>query len=445
MLNCYPNYLMSYSQNKKENILSNRKIISSFIDQPTIRVPGSKYLANRYIALAALAKGSTKLLNVPLNDDILTALKAIEVLGADVIIDGDSVYVEGIENFECQKSAIINCNDSGTLSRFITAVAANLSTPITIDASEQMRQRPMQEIVDALKQLGVQVESNDGYFPISLQGPIEGGSCKLDASRSSQFLSGLLIASLKAKNETLLQLVGELVSESYIELTLSAIKRFSGEVERLNEREFLIRPQQNVVATSIEVASDVVSCSYFMAAALIAETGIRIRNYDFNSLQGEAQFPKVLQLLGASVEHDGDDLLIAYQKTLQGIEVDMGNMPDVVPTLTVIAAFASGPTKITNIAHLAYKESNRIGDLCEQLKKAGVSCEYDDSSITVFGEAMIRPERVSSCHDHRLAMSLALLGIKCPGLIVEDAQAVEKSFPLYWQYLEDIGIKSKDI
>ncbi len=425
--------------------MSARKLIQSNIKNPTVSIPGSKYLANRYIALAAITDGETILKNAPDNDDIQAALFAIETLGAQVERFESTLAICGIDNYSPDANITLDCRDSGTLSRFITGVAATLESPLVIDASEQMRSRPMQEIINSLEQLDVSVNSNDGYLPIELKGPIQGGKCSLDASRSSQFLSGLLIACLKAKNETLIQLESDPVSESYIELTMKAIEKFSGEVKRINNHEFLIESNQSLLAPSINVASDVVSCSYFMAAALIGETSIRIENYDFDSVQGESEFPNVLALMGASVIKDGADLVIKYDKPLHGITVDMGNMPDAVPTLAVIAAFANGVTKITNIAHLAFKESNRIDDLCEQLKLAGVDCQYGEDFISITGGGDLQAARVSSCHDHRLAMSLALLGIKVPNLIVDDAQAVEKSFPLYWQYLEQIGIVTEEV
>ncbi len=422
-----------------------RQLIKSQIKSPTVSIPGSKYLANRYIALAAISPGRTIVKNVPNNDDIQAALTAIKALGAKVEISAEQILITGISNYHPQHPIILDCRDSGTLSRFITAVAATLESKVVIDASEQMRSRPMQEIIDSLVELNVIVDSDNGHLPIGLNGPIKGGKCSLNASRSSQFLSGLLIAALKAKEDTLIQLESEPVSQSYIELTIKAIEKFSGAVKRINNREFLIEANQKLLASTINVASDVVSCSYFMAAALIAKTSIRIENYDFDSVQGESKLPSVLQIMGAEVSKEQSDLLVKYTKPLKGITIDMGNMPDAVPTLAVMAVFAEGTTQITNVGHLAFKESNRIVDLCEQLKLVGVDCEYGDDFITITGGSILKATRVSSCHDHRLAMSLALLGIKIPNLIVEDAQAVEKSFPQYWQYLEQIGIVSEEI
>ncbi|NVJ68424.1 MAG: 3-phosphoshikimate 1-carboxyvinyltransferase [Gammaproteobacteria bacterium] len=425
--------------------MSARRIINSQFKSTEITVPGSKYLANRYIALAAISPGKTVLTNVPQNDDIAAALEAVKALGAKLDVTDSTVEIEGIRDYKSEQLININCRDSGTLSRFITAVAAALESSVTVDASEQMRNRPMQEIIASLQQLGVKVSSKNGHLPIQLQGPIIGGQCDLNASRSSQFLSGLLIAALKAKSDTLIQLENDPVSESYINLTIRAIEKFSGEVKRINNRDFLVTANQKLKSPTIEVASDAVSYSYFMAAALIAESNIKIKHYDFDSVQGESRFPELLELMGAKVSREANDLLIAYAKPLQAITVDMGNMPDVVPTMAVLAAFAQGTTHITNIAHLAYKESNRIVDLCQQLIKIGVPCEYGGDYIKITGGAALMTAEVSSCHDHRLAMSLALLGIQLPGLVVKDAQAVEKSFPDYWQYLEQIGIVSEEL
>lgn len=430
--------------------MTDRIIVSSAVKLFELKLPGSKYLANRYVVLAAISSGTTRLSNVPRNDDILAALSAIKALGAGVEwLDQTCVEIQGIESFELVDDVVIDCHDSGTLARFITALTglfySRSGYKITITGSSQMRSRPMQESVASLEGLGVSIDSDNGYLPIKISGPIAGGSCELDASRSSQFLSGLLIACLRSEKDTLIHLSSESVSESYVELTLRAIELFGGEVKRINCREFFIPGQQTLAAQDIYVAGDVVSSSYFLAAALLAESSCTIHNYHFDSPQGESKFPQVLERMGAKVYLKQDDLKVEYESPLQGIEVDMGNMPDVVPTLAALACFSEGETRITNIAHLAYKESNRIVDLCEQLKKLGADCEYDESSITIRGGKKLKTAKVSSCHDHRLAMSLALIGIKLNGLTVESSEAVAKSFPDYWQYLGQIGMVTEPV
>jgi 3-phosphoshikimate 1-carboxyvinyltransferase len=429
--------------------MTSRKITAHNIDNPQVTVPGSKYLANRYIALAAIADGTTVLRNLPVNDDIEAALEAISQLGAKVsrvIENGETVvHITGVTDEQLASkdgvSAQINCRDSGTLSRFITAVASNLSSEVLIDASEQMRQRPMQEVSESLRALGVSVDSD--HLPIRLKGPIQGGTVELDTSRSSQYLSGLLIACLKAKTDTRIRLKGKTVSSSYIQLTKDAIEKFGGLIEEVSETELLIRTGQTLKGAEIHVASDVVSSSYFMVAALLAQTNVTLDAYDFSSPQGESQFYKVLESMGAVIEQKQDALIIQFNKKLRGINVDMGDMPDAVPTLVVLALFADGDTHITNIAHLAFKESNRIVDLCEQLNLLGANISYDDDSIHVKSGQKLTASHLSSCHDHRLAMSFALIGIKLPGIVIDDAQAVEKSFPLYWRYMDAVGLKSE--
>lgn len=422
--------------------MPNRQVVSHSIESPAVTVPGSKYLANRYIALAALASGTTRLSNLPQNDDIEAALEAIKQLGAVVTpVEDGVVDIVGIEHYQLSQKALLNCRDSGTLSRFITAVASNLSSEVVVDASAQMRQRPMQEVAQSLRDLGVEVTSDT--LPISLKGPIQGGRVELDTSRSSQYLSGLLIACLKAQSDTYLVLKGKTVSSSYIQLTKNAIALFGGVIEEVSETELKIPANQTLNAANIHIASDVVSSSYFMAAGLLAETDVTLKAFDFQSPQGESNFYQVLEAMGASVDKQSDNLLIKHVGQLQGVNVDMGDMPDVVPTLVVLALFAKGETYITNIAHLAFKESNRIVDLCDELNKLGANIEYDDDSIRVKGGLALKPARLSSCHDHRLAMSFALAGIQLPGVVVTDAQAVEKSFPAYWEFLDNIGLATE--
>lgn len=410
-----------------------------------ITVMGSKYLANRYLMLAAATKGTTRLHNVPFNDDIQAVIELIKTLGATVTQKENSVFVSGVENFIelAAENPVIYCQDSGTLSRFATAFAANFKTEIEIDASQQMRARPMQEIIDGLEQLGVSImKTNSGCLPIRLKGPIKGGTVELDASRSSQFLSALLLACLQAENDTLIKLPKPLVSKPYVDLTIQAIEAFGGVVTQANHDEFFIPAQQTLSPQDIVIQSDPVSCSYFMAAALIGKRTISIANYDFESKQGEVQFIQVLQSMGANIERNDKVLIVSYEQPLQAVDIDMGNMPDAVPTLVVLAIFAEGETVIRNIAHLALKESNRIVDLCEQLKRLGVACDYDDSSIRVLGGHGFQSGEISSCHDHRLAMSFALLGIAKENIVITESDAVNKSFPTYWEKLDSLGVES---
>ncbi|AOE50077.1 3-phosphoshikimate 1-carboxyvinyltransferase [Kangiella sediminilitoris] len=424
--------------------MTTKKIVSHHIVDPEVVMPGSKYLANRYIALAAIANGETVLRNLPQNDDIEAALDAVGKLGATVRhLSEKEVSIRGIREYKQQGTVKLNCRDSGTLSRFVTALASNLESETVIDASKQMRQRPMAEVAQSLRDLGVEVSGNN--LPIKLKGPLRGGTISLDTSRSSQYLSALLIASLKAKSDTRIKLVGKTVSSSYVELTKEAIKKFGGRVEDISSSELLVKGEQYLSAPNIDVAGDVVSSSYFMVAALLGKTSVTIRGFDFNSPQGESLFYGILSKMGAEVECQAGTLKVSYTGSLRGTEVDMGNMPDVVPTLVVLALFVEGITHITNIAHLAFKESNRIVDLCEQLNKLGAEITYSKDSITVTGGQNLQATTLSSCHDHRLAMSFALIGIRIPGIVIEDAQAVEKSFPLYWDYLEKIGIEVADV
>lgn len=431
--------------------MTKRLIETKLIENPTVTVMGSKYLANRYLILAAATKGVTHFKNLPLNDDINAVIELITVLGATVSQGDDTLEVRGIEDFSgesfakdgCASTVSVYCYDSGTLSRFATAFSANFSCPITIDASEQMRQRPMQEIIDGLKQLGVSViKSDSGCLPIVLEGPIAGGTIELDASRSSQFLSGLLLACLHAQNDTLIKLSSPLVSAPYVDLTIQAIEQFGGTVSRVNHDEFFIPSKQKLSPQNIVIQSDPVSCSYFMAAALVAKTSVTITNYDFNSAQGEAKFVDVLEMMGATSHREENALTISYEQGLRAIDIDMGNMPDAVPTLVVLAIFADGETIIRNIAHLALKESNRIVDLCEQLKRLEVHCDYDESSIRVLGQKGFNAGEISSCHDHRLAMSFALLGLAKEGIVITESDAVNKSFPTYWDKLKHLGVNA---
>ena len=418
----------------------NREIIPNHQINASIQLPGSKYIANRLVPMCALATGESKLTNVVNNNDINTAIEGLSNLGYLFEKTADGVNIsprpQGI-----QAKAELYTAHSGTFSRFVTAVAALEEHPVFIKCSDKMATRPMVELFEALKALSVKVDSPNQCLPAVITGPIQSGQCQLDASRSSQYLSALLIVSPLLPGGLQVKLEGELVSRAYVDMTVQLMRKMGVEVvEKGNQ--FNVAPGQAYRGVNYAIPGDAVSASYFMGAAAISGGTVTIKNFDLNSVQGEAKFYQVLQTMGVKVEINGADLTIVGGGHLTAIEVDMGGMPDAVQTLAAVACYAEGTTKITNIAHLAYKESNRIEDTANEIRKTGIEVESGKDFLIIDG-GKLSPAEINTHEDHRMAMSMALLGIKTAGIKILDAEVVEKSFPDYWDYLAKIGLNSQ--
>jgi 3-phosphoshikimate 1-carboxyvinyltransferase len=411
-------------------------------------IPGSKYIANRLLPIASLAKGNSILTNLPVNEDIRIARKGLESLGVK-ITDRSSgsetdFLVEGTAGrFSNLKSDIYTAG-SGTFSRFIAPLAALSGGEVFIHGNARMSERPMDEIFQALRLLGRTVLSPNGRLPATLKGGMRGGSVTIDGSVSSQYLSALLISGVCCPEPVEVKVSGELVSKNYVLMTIDLMRRFGAVVEERGENHYYLPAKQIYQAQDAAVEVDPVSSSYFMAAAAISKGKIEIPHWNPNSKQGEVAFPKVLEQMGCSVKLNGGTLTITGTNKLKAVDVNMSDMPDVAQTLAAVACFAEGTTRIHHVAHLRFKESDRIGDTARELRKSGITVKDGDDYLEITGG---KPNSATfdSHGDHRMAMSLALLGLVVPGIKIDHEDAVEKSFPDYFERMRTIGLDSKKL
>jgi 3-phosphoshikimate 1-carboxyvinyltransferase len=405
----------------------------------SIKLPGSKYIANRLIPMCALASSKSRLTNIVDNDDIQAAISGLKALGYQLQFNNGELLIFPRQQ-ALTKPVLINTSHSGTFSRFVAAIAALEQHPVSIECSQKMATRPMKELFDALKELEVKVDTANNKLPAIITGAIKQRVCHVDAHRSSQFISSLIIAGAKAKQGIDIRLVGQQVSNSYVDMTVHWLHQLSVSVEK-SESGYKIAANQTINGIELEIPGDAVSASYFMGLVGIAGGQIKIGSFDFDSLQGESKFYKVLEKMGMQFERQDNALVVSANKSLTAVDADMSEMPDVVQTLAVMACFAKGTTRIRNIAHLAFKESNRIKDTATELLKTGINVKFGEDFLEITG-GVPQSASIETYDDHRMAMSMALLGAKTNGIIIKDPQVVNKSFPSYWKQMAQCGLKS---
>jgi 3-phosphoshikimate 1-carboxyvinyltransferase len=410
-----------------------------------IEVPGSKYIANRVLMLAALSEGKSILSNVPRNNDIINAIKALENLGIDIQQSGNKLQITGTGGKIEPVTDSINVGESGTLMRFITAVSALSEKKVTITGSQRICERPVDHLIDALAQVGIKSSAPTGCPPVSIEGgKISGGEIRIKGNISSQFISGLLLVAPFAQEDLKIILTSELVSVKYVDMTIDLMEKFGVKVKRKDYSEFFIPKGQTYRPRNFTIPGDWSSASYFLAAAALLQEKITILNMDMNSLQGEAEFYKVLEAMGCKVKTEKESITLSASEKLKSLDIDMGNMPDVAQTLAAIAPFCAGTVTIRNIEHLRYKECDRILETANELRKLGAKITTTRDSIT------IQPSRLTGAvvethNDHRMAMSLALPGLKIENVIINNPQVSAKSFPNYWEKLQEIGVEIEEI
>jgi 3-phosphoshikimate 1-carboxyvinyltransferase len=404
--------------------------------EATLTLPGSKSYTHRALMAAALASGDSVLTNALTAEDTELTAQALAQLGARVDWQGTTVRVTGRGGRWRPAEEPIYLGNSGTSMRFLTALVALGEGEYLLTGTERLCQRPLGELLDALGQVGVRAisENRDGCPPVRVTGGLTGGRAQLSGAISSQYLSALLFIGPLAPHGLEIEITGDLVSKPYVDLTLEVLSDFGISYYRQGHQFFQLPGGQCYLPQNYVIEADASSASYFWAAAALTRGRVTITNLSLESSQGDAAFPHVLKRLGCTVSENPQGLTL-QGGPLQGITVDMATMPDLVPTLAVLAAFARGDTVITGVAHLRHKESDRLAAVATELTKLGIDAkETADGLIIQGGEP--RGAVIDTYNDHRIAMSFAVAGLKAPGVVITGPDCVAKSFPDFWQFFE---------
>ena len=411
-------------------------------------VPPSKSIANRALVCAALADGESRVVGLAPGDDTAAMIECLETLGVPVGVHVDrstgirSGIITGSGGELAAGPAELHTQLAGTTSRFITALAALGPGPYTIDGDPPLRRRPMAPLHDSLRGLGALIEPGEewGQLPVTVSGPLHGADAiVMPGDVSSQYVTALMLVAPLIPGGLRLGLSTELVSRPYVEITRSVMAAFGAAEIEVEHRHVHVSPGR-YEPTDYTVEPDASSASYPLAAAAMVGGAVSVKGLGRSSLQGDAAFVDVLAEMGCSITVSSTDTVVMRRRDapLRGIEIDMADISDLVPTVAVVATQATTPTKITGVGFIRAKESDRLGDLAAELVKTGAQVVVDDDGLTITPVDLLHGARLDTHHDHRLAMAFGLLGLVVDGISIDDPDVVSKSWPDYWAMLDHL-------
>jgi 3-phosphoshikimate 1-carboxyvinyltransferase len=405
----------------------------------SVRLPGSKSITNRALLLAALADSESRLIAPLHSEDTFYMAQALRALGVTVEETPERDFrVHGAGGRLAAPDKTLFIGNSGTTVRFLTAAAcfAPAGAEVTLDGVARMRERPIRDLVGALLTLGAAAECLNGHGcpPVRVRGGgMPGGSCRLRGDVSSQFLTALLQAAPYAEKEVEIEIVGELISKPYIDITQAVMRSFGVSMHNDNYQRLRVPSGQRYAGQEYAVEADASNASYFLAAAAVTGSTVRLENLGTDSIQGDIRFLDVLEQMGCTVTR-GASVTLTGPAKLSAIDADMEAIPDTAQTLAVVCAFADGPSRITNIASLRVKETDRVRAIAQELPKLGVRVDEGASEWTIKppSNGIYFNAAIDTYDDHRMAMSFAVAGLRVP-IRINNPACVAKTFPDFWE------------
>ncbi len=415
--------------------------------QGEITPPSSKSQTVRALVLTSLAKGRSVLHNVLESDDISAAIEICRGLGVEITKDSGSLIIEstGVPFHNIEKK--LNSRNSGITTRFILpalGLRENLEEEIILDCAEQMRQRPIKPLIQALNNVGMKVESTGNKLPLKVSGSLEGGGIEIDGT-TSQYLSALLLSAPYAKKDIEI-VVSDLQERPYIDMTLALLDEHGIKYEhekKDNLDKYIVKAGQIYQPFEKTIPVDFSSASYPIAAACMIPGEVTLQGIDMEESQGDKRLIYILKKMGADITIQNNTLLIRGGKSLYGMKIDANDIPDMVPTLAVIGTYAEGETRIENVGHARIKETDRLKSMSTELKKMGAEVEEFVDGIIIKKSKLYGAE-VHGYEDHRTIMALSLAGMIADGeTMVDTAEGINKTFPNYVELMQSLGSKMK--
>jgi 3-phosphoshikimate 1-carboxyvinyltransferase len=411
--------------------------------------PPSKSYTHRAVIAASLAAGESIIEDPLLSDDTLYTIEACRSLGADIRIEDDQLIISGTggQIKVAPGRERIFAGNSGSTTRLVAPLAALSRTGVILDGDSRLRQRPVGDLLSALENLGASARSlaNNGCPPVEIRGgSLSGGEVAVSGGVSSQHISGLLLVAPCLENGLIIRVSG-LRSRPYLDITLDVMREFGVEVLNKDYKELKIKAGHIYKGRHYRIEGDCSSAAYFLAAGAIGGGPVTVKNLKSNSVQGDKYLLNILSTMGCSVKQPKERVTVSRDDGLKGVSLDMGDYPDLVPTVAIIAAYARGKTEMTNIGHLKFKESDRLSDTAAELAKMGIKTEVNDNTMIVHGG---RPQgaELEAHNDHRLAMSLSIAALFASGSsVISGAESVSKSYPGFFTDLAGLGAKIEEL
>lgn len=401
-----------------------------------IRCPSSKSYSHRAIVIASLCERQSTITNALLARDTLATLAACNTLGANIQRENTTLRIEGKHSFDPPDN-VVNAENSGTTIRIVTAMSALVKKGFTVlTGDESLRKRPMQPLIDALNQLGVQCYSAkmDGTPPLIVRGGgIKGGVTVIDGSVSSQFVSALLITCIYADSKVLMRINGEQVSKTYIESTLATMKAFGVTVDyEPNFLEYHIKNKE-YRATTFDVPSDFSTLALILAAGILTGDEVTIRGLNFSLPQGDLHIIDIIRIMGGKVRVDKQkgEVIVYGSGTLQGGDFDLTDTPDLLPVVSILALKSRSPVKISGIAHARLKETDRVTNIASELMKLGAITKEEKNELSIIAPKILKNASLEAFNDHRLFMAFTIASMLTEKSIVSDAESVDVSYPKF--------------
>ncbi len=406
----------------------------------TVTIPGSKSITNRALVMAALTKGTVNIAYPLWSDDTEAMIECLETLGIRIERGEHTVSIHGSIADVKDAEYVLNARLSGTTIRFITALASIVPGEQTIYGVGRLNERPIRDLVEGLRQLGVSIEyeKEEGYPPIRIQnGLVREKAVTMDGGVSSQYFTALLLIAPVIGGLTI-DVKGSQISKSYIDITIDMMREWGIEVINESYKRYIV-PAGEYNMKEYTVEGDYSAAGYFAGIAALTGSTVTLENLNRNSKQGDKAFLRIIEKMGNKVLMK-DNCVIVEGKGVQAGKVDMEDCPDQAQTLAVLAAFADGVTRMTGVRSLRVKETERVKAVQAELGKMGIRTESPDEDTLIVHGGTPHGASIDTYHDHRMAMSFAMSGTKINGMRINDPEVVNKTFPDFWKKLESIGI-----
>lgn len=414
-----------------------------------VKVSGSKSITNRVLLIAALAKGKSRLKGAFFSNDAKNMIACLNTLGikTDVDEENEVITVQGCGGKLPVREASINVGSAGTAARFITALLAFSGGVYNLDASEQMKKRPMKPLLDALISLGVIItyDEKEGHFPFTISSEeVKGGEIKLDTEISSQFLSAVIMTGFLLKNGLKVDITGGRERLPYVDMTVKVMESFGMKPDVTCENgliSYILKEGKGYEAREYEIEPDVSAACYFYAMAEILGCKAQVKGVHLNSIQGDIEFVHLLTKMGATVIEKKEGIIVqgAEKGEYKGIEANLNSFSDQSLTLAAVGAFAKSQTKITGVAHIRLQESDRLLAIKTELERLGLRTEMGEGEISIFPKDMDGEEiEIETYEDHRVAMAFSLIGLRREGVIIKNPECSAKTFKNYFNILDGI-------